>query len=74
MAEAGVRRLLVTDADGRLAGFVSADDILGALAHEMAGLATAMREGIARETESRQPIAAPHPRPVFLPYGTPGMH
>ena len=73
MAEAGVRRLLVTEQDGEIAGFVSSDDLLDALAAELGGLAQALRGGIAREGAERGAIPAPGPRPVFLPYGTPGM-
>lgn len=73
MGDAGVRRLLVTDADGRLTGFVSADDLLEALARDLAGLAHALRAGIAREGAERAAVEAPRPRPVFLPHGTPGM-
>lgn len=73
MREAGVRRLLVTGPDGQIAGFVSSDDLLDALAAELSGLADALRSGIARESTERGPIAPPRPRPVFLPHGTPGM-
>ena len=73
MQEAGVRRLLVTAADGQLVGFLSADDLLEALAAELGGLAQALRAGIAREGAERGAIEAPRPRPVFLAHGTPGM-
>ena len=73
MREAGVRRLLVTEQEGRLAGFVSADDLLEALAGQLGGLAAALRNGIAREGAERPSIPPPRPRPVFLPHGTPGM-
>ena len=73
MREAGVRRLLVTGPKGQLAGFVSSDDLLDALAADLAGLAEALRRGFARESTTRGPIAPPRPRPVFLPHGTPGM-
>ena len=72
MNEAGVRRLLVTEGDGRLSGLVSSDDLLYALAAELGGLASALRAGIAREGRERQGVVAPTPRPVFLPEGTPG--
>lgn len=73
MREAGVRRLLVTEADGSLAGFVSADDLLEALAAQLGVLAGALRSGIAREGAERPAVAPPRPRPVFLAHGTPGM-
>lgn len=73
MRTAGVRRLLVTGEGGELVGFVSADDLLDALAGELSGLAQALRSGIAREGSERGAIAAPRPRPVFLSHGTPGM-
>jgi CBS domain-containing protein len=74
MAEAGVRRLLVTDEEGRLAGLVSADDLLDALAKDLSQLAGAYRAGIARESAERPPVE-PGPRhAVFMPHGTPGMH
>jgi len=58
MKELGVRRLLVTESDGRLCGVVSVDDLLGALGHEMAELAHALRKGIDRESAERKPLAA----------------
>jgi CBS domain-containing protein len=74
MAERGVRRLLVTDDENRLVGFVSADDLLEALAQDIGGLAQALRVGVAREAAQRQAIPPPAARAVFLPHGTPGMH
>ena len=73
MQQAGVRRLLVTEGDGQLAGFVTADDLLDALAGQLGGLAAALRSGIARETSERPAMSPPRPRPAFLPHGTPGM-
>ena len=73
MKEAGVRRLLVTEAQGQIVGIVAADDLLDALAAQLTGLALALRSGIAREGAERSAIPPPHPRPVFLPHGTPGM-
>lgn len=72
MQRAGVRRLLVTDAEGQLIGFVSSDDLLDALATELSSLAGALRAGIARESAERKAISPPRPRPLFLPQGTPG--
>lgn len=73
MAEHGVRRLLVTDDEGQLTGIVSVDDILESLASDLHGLAASLRVGMARESIERQAVPVPHPRPVFLPQGTPGM-
>jgi CBS domain-containing protein len=50
MREAGVRRLLVSDAESRLVGVVSLDDLLDACAAQMLGLAGVIRSGIDRET------------------------
>lgn len=74
MEQHGVRRLLVTDDDDGVIGFVSADDLVEAIAVELSGLAAALRSGIARESAERAAIAPPQPRPVFLPQGMPGMH
>lgn len=71
MRETGVRCLLVTEPAGQVAGFVSADDLLEALAQELGGFAVALRGGRAREGAERP--STPPPRPVFLPHGTPGM-
>lgn len=73
MQAAGVRRLLVTGYERQLAGFVSADDLLGALAGQLGVLANALRTGVAREDVERPSIPRARPRPVFLPHGTPGM-
>jgi CBS domain-containing protein len=74
MEQHGVRRLLVTDDDDGVIGFVSADDLVEAIAVELSGLAAALRSGIARESAERAAISKPQPRPVFLPQGMPGMH
>ena len=68
MKERGVRRLLVSGEAGQLHGVVSLDDVLGALGHEMAELAHAVRKGIEQESAARQPLppAAP-PRPLHIP-------
>lgn len=74
MDEDGVRRLLVTAEDGRVVGFVSADDLIDGISAELEGLARALRSGIDREAAERAAIAEPEPAPVFLPLGTPGFH
>jgi predicted transcriptional regulator len=71
MTQAGVRRLLVTGTQGEIAGIVSLDDLLEALAAQLAGLVMAMRQGVAKEAEAR-PSRIGQRRQVFLPYGTPG--
>ncbi|NIO40558.1 MAG: CBS domain-containing protein [Burkholderiales bacterium] len=50
----GIRRLPVTDADGVLVGIVAADDILGLLAEEIAGLAGMVTREEKRERISRK--------------------
>ena len=72
MQRAGVRRLLVTEEDGRLGGIVSSDDLLEALAGELGTLAGALRAGVAREHAERKPVAPSARPPVFLAQGTPG--
>lgn len=72
MNKHGVRRLLVTGPHGEVTGIVSLDDVLESLVAQLAGLAMTMRQGVARETAQRQPRIGQR-RPVFLPYGTPGM-
>jgi len=69
MKERGVRRLLVSGEDGKLHGVVSLDDVLGALGHEMAELAHAVRKGIDREAAEREPLAPPPQasRPLHIP-------
>jgi len=59
MKERGVRRLLVSAEGGRLLGIVTVDDLVAALGHELAGLAHALRKGIDRESEERQPVPPP---------------
>jgi CBS domain-containing protein len=49
MKSEGVRRLLVATPDRRLAGIISMDDLVDALAGEMTGIAQAIRGGFARE-------------------------
>lgn len=73
MKEHGVRRLLVTAEDGRLAGIVSTDDLVDALVGELGLLAQALRSDIEREARERPDVAAPVATPLFLPAGTPGL-
>lgn len=57
MHRAGVRRLLVTGADNQVVGLVSLDDLLQAVAGELAALAGTMRLSAQREA-ARPPHAA----------------
>jgi CBS domain-containing protein len=59
MSAAGVRRLLVHDAEGHLVGLVSFDDLLPACLAPLSGLAEALRRGLDREASLRGQIAAP---------------
>jgi signal-transduction protein with cAMP-binding, CBS, and nucleotidyltransferase domain len=73
MQQTGVRRVLVTDADRRLVGVVSFDDIVDVFARRMAGLAKVLRSGMEREVA--EAAGAPEPPPVVLripPMGTAG--
>jgi CBS domain-containing protein len=89
MQQHGVRRLLVVDAEGRVGGVLSIDDVVEVMAAQLGALAGALRAGAAREqAASAQPAAQPAAKPpaqqrtepaarsgvVFLPMGTPGMH
>ena len=51
MRSAGIRRLVVTDDDNRIAGFLSLDDVIDGLAAEMASLAALLK------TEHRREVA-----------------
>lgn len=68
MQSAGVRRLLVHDAQGHLVGLVSFDDLLPACVAPLAGLAEVMRRGLEREAVERGALpataAAAPPRPL----------
>ena len=73
MRGAGVRRLLVVNADGSLAGVVSSDDLLDALSEQLGGLAQALRAGLERERRERSALTRPAMHQMFLSAGTPGM-
>lgn len=66
MEASGVRRLLVIEEDGSVIGFVSADDLMGAIATELGSLASALRNVIDRESAERAALSTPPTRPVFL--------
>jgi CBS domain-containing protein len=68
MKKRGVRRLLVANENGQLVGIVSLDDLLDAVAHDMAELARIGRAGIEREAAERSPLPqAQPPRTVHIP-------
>jgi CBS domain-containing protein len=62
MQSHGVRRLLVTAADGHLSGLLSLDDVWPALARQVALAAEVARAGAAREAAAR-PVAPTPPLP-----------
>lgn len=68
MRQAGVRRLLVTNEDDALVGLLSADDLLEAMANELTELAQALRSGVLRETQTRNPLAAQAAHPQGEPH------
>ncbi len=49
MRSGGMRRLVVTDADNRIAGFLSLDDIVDGLAAELASVSALLKTERARE-------------------------
>jgi CBS domain-containing protein len=71
MEQEGVRRLLVVDDDGGVAGLLSSDDLLEALSQEFESLVSALRKGIQREKTERSVVSVPARfRPVFPAFGT----
>jgi len=49
MRNAGIRRLVVTDAENRISGFLSMDDVIDGLAAELSSLAGILRSERSRE-------------------------
>lgn len=54
MKHKGIRRLVVTDADGFLVGVVAADDLLSLLAEEISALSSMVGRERKREMEARK--------------------
>jgi CBS domain-containing protein len=67
MRAAGVRRLLVRDDQGHLAGIVSFDDLLDACAQQLSGLADVMRKGLQREATERAMASTPQTLTLQIP-------
>jgi CBS domain-containing protein len=73
MQRAGVRRLLVTDAEQRLSGIVSLDDLVHACASQFTGLADVIRAGLDREVDDTNPTPPLPPTLLRIPaVGTAG--
>jgi CBS domain-containing protein len=73
MQQHGVRRLLVSGAQGQLVGVVSLDDVLGAYAEQLGALAQVVKAALAREVQERPALAAPPVPPLRVPaMGTAG--
>lgn len=67
MQVAGVRRLLVVDQAGSVVGLVSFDDLVSAIAEELAGLARTLHAGISREENERAVMSVPAARRIVCP-------
>ena len=59
MNQHGVRRLFITEPNGRLMGLLSIDDLLVTLADELSGLSQALRIGIDLESSRTSPMFNP---------------
>lgn len=55
----GVRRLLVRQANGAIAGILSADDVIDGVATDLASLAKVVRSEIRRETDEYGGVGVP---------------
>jgi CBS domain-containing protein len=75
MESHGVRRVLVTDAQDRIIGIVSLDDVMDACAQELAGLSRVIRSGLRREASELDGAAPASPLPLRIPsIGTAGWN
>ena len=59
MTQHGVRRIFITEPNGRLMGLLSIDDLLVTLAEELGGLAQGLRIGIDLESSRTAPMFNP---------------
>lgn len=59
MYKHGVRRLFVTESNGRLMGLLSIDDLLVSIAEDLGGLSQALRIGIDMESARTSPMFTP---------------
>lgn len=66
MNQNGVRRLFITEPNGRLMGLLSIDDLLTTLAEELSGLAQALRIGVDLESVRTSPMFSPADLPGSL--------
>lgn len=67
MNQHGVRRIFITEPNGRLMGLLSLDDVLAQLAQELGGLAQALRIGIDLKSNRTSPLFSPvDVGPVYL--------
>ena len=66
MHQHGVRRVFVTEPDGRLMGLLSLDDLLTTLADDLSGLSEALRIGVDMERVRTSPIFRPDELPTQL--------
>ncbi len=58
MRSAGIRRLVVTDAENRIAGFLSLDDVVDGLAAEFASVAALLKTERTREVAQLEEMRA----------------
>lgn len=70
MSSKGVRRLLVRNADHRLSGILSIDDLIEAIAPQIAGLAGVIRSGMEREKGAPNVRTESAHLPRFPGFGT----
>jgi CBS domain-containing protein len=59
MNQHGVRRVFITEPNGRLMGLLSIDDLLATLADELSALSQALRMGIDLESSRTSPMLNP---------------